>query len=444
VLFRTIFPWRGNILLINILVILVLIAFNAYFAGSEMALVSINDSRLRIMAEEGDSKAAKVQILLKDPSKFLSTIQIGITLAGFLSSAFASEAYADELVKWAASAGIAVSPTILKPIAVVLITLILSYFTLVFGELVPKRLALQAPEKLAVRVVGFLNFLAKITSPVVKLLSVSTDFFVRLAGGDPDADDEEITEEEIRMLIEVGEEKGAIDAIEKTFIENVFEFDDKVVADIMTHRTKVVAIPVDSTLDDIIKVISTEKYTRIPVYEDTIDNIIGVLHSKDLILYLTRQKDEPFDLLKLIRKAYYIPETKKLNELFRELQLKKIHLGVVIDEYGGTAGIITVEDLLEEIVGSIFDEHDDEEPMYVKLDKSTYMFNGSISLDQVSELINVELPVEEYDTLSGYVIGQLGQIPEEGEKPVLETDHMIFRVEEVEDKTLTKIKVCKA
>ena len=212
----------------------------------------------------------------------------------------------------------------------------------------------------------------------------------------------------------------------------------------MTHRTKVVAIPVDSTLDDIIKVISTEKYTRIPVYEDTIDNIIGVLHSKDLILYLTRQKDEPFDLLKLIRKAYYIPETKKLNELFRELQLKKIHLGVVIDEYGGTAGIITVEDLLEEIVGSIFDEHDDEEPMYVKLDESTYMFNGSISLDQVSELINVELPVEEYDTLSGYVIGQLGQIPEEGEKPVLETDHMIFRVEEVEDKTLTKIKVCKA
>jgi putative hemolysin len=431
-------------LFIQILIIVILIALNAYFAGSEMALVSLNDTRIKIMAEDGNKKAVAVKKLLSEPSKFLSTIQIGITLAGFLSSAFASETFADMLVSFLQSIGVAVSAGLLKPIAVVLITIVLSYFTLVFGELVPKRLAMQRAEKTALKVVGPLRFLAAVTAPLVKLLSASTNFFVKAAGGNPHAEEEQVTEEEIRMMIDVGEEKGAIDEIEKVFINNVFEFDDKVVSDIMTHRTRVAAISIDSTLDDIVHLINMEKYTRIPVYEDSIDNIVGILHVKDLLQFFTRKNGTDFDIRKMIRKPYFVPESKRLNDLFRELQVKKTHMVVVIDEYGGTAGIITVEDLLEEIVGNIFDEYDEEELKFEKLDESTYLFDGSISLDQVSELINVELPVEDYETLSGYVIGQLGQIPNEGERPVVEMDNLVFKVEEMEEKMISRIKVCKA
>jgi putative hemolysin len=431
-------------LLTSVLVIVVLIMLNAYFAGSEMALVSINETKIRMMIESGNKKAESVKNMLSEPSKFLSTIQIGITLAGFLSSAFASEAFADRLVEWFLTRGIGIKASVMKPIAVVVITFILSYFTLVFGELVPKRLAMQNAEKLSLRIVGPLRFLSVITSPIVKLLTVSTNFFVKLAGGNPNADDEEVTEEEIRMLIDVGEEKGTIDEIEKQFINNVFEFDDKVAADIMTHRTRVVAVSIDSALDDIVKVIGDKKYTRIPVYDGSIDNIVGILHVKDLLLYLASNGLNSFDIHKLIRAPYFVPESKKLDELFRELQVKKVHMVVVVDEYGGTAGIITVEDLLEEIVGNIFDEHDEEELKYEKIDESTYLFDGSISLEQVSELIKVVLPVDDYDTLSGYIIGQLGQIPNQGEKPVVEIDNLVFKVEEIEDKTISRIKVCKA
>ncbi|NLB42256.1 MAG: HlyC/CorC family transporter, partial [Clostridiales bacterium] len=337
---------------INILIIVLLILVNAYFAGSEMALVSINDNRVRLLAEGGNKKAVSVKKMLSEPSRFLSTIQIGITLAGFLSSAFASDAFADLLANWFISIGVPISYNVIKPISVVVITLILSYFTLVFGELVPKRLAMQQAEKFSMKVVGPLQVLAAITSPIVKLLTTSTNFFVKLSGGNLNANEEEITEEEIRMMIDAGEEKGTIDEIEKVFINNVFDFDDKAVADIMVHRTRVVAISIEYSLEDIIQVINSEKYTRIPVYEDTIDNIIGVLHVKDLLLYFTNNRDNsPFDIQVFLRKPYFVPESKKLNELFRELQVKKIHMVVVIDEYGGTAGIITVEDLLEEIVG---------------------------------------------------------------------------------------------
>ena len=276
------------------------------------------------------------------------------------------------------------------------------------------------------------------------MLTASTNFFLRVMGGNPNSEKEKITEEEIRMMIDVGEEKGTIDEIEKVYINNVFDFDDKVVSDIMTHRTRVAAISIDSTLEDVVEFINTEKYTRIPVYEDSIDNIVGILHVKDLLQFLTRKKEPEFDIRKIIRNPYFVPESKKLNDLFRELQVKKIHMVVVIDEYGGTAGIITVEDLLEEIVGNIFDEYDEEELKYEKLDETTYVFDGSISLDQVSDIIDVELPAEEYETLSGYVIGQLGEIPGEGEKPVVEMDHLVFKVEEVEEKMISRIKVCKA
>ncbi len=429
---------------VELIVLLALILLNAFFAASEMALVSLNDTKIRLMAEEGDKKAMKLRDLLGEPSKFLSTIQIGITLAGLLSSAFASETFADRLVKYIQDLGLTASTGLIKPVVVVLITLILSYFTLVFGELVPKRLAMQSAERLAMRVVDPLRFLSVITAPLVKLLTVSTNFFIRVFGGNPNADEEEVTEEEIRMMIDVGEEKGTIDEIEKEFINNIFDFDDKVVSEIMTHRTQIAALPVDADLSELIDLIRTEKYTRIPVYEESIDNIIGILHVKDIIQFLAAGNTAEFDMRKLIRAPYFVPESKKLNELFQELQIKKIHMVVVIDEYGGTAGIITIEDLLEEIVGNIFDEYDIEETEFEKVDDSTYIFNGSISLDKVQELIGIDLPVDDYETLSGFLISQLGKIPGEEEKPVIELDNIVFRVEKVEEKRIARIKVCTA
>lgn len=428
----------------EIIILIVLIMFNAFFAASEMALVSLNDNKVKLMAEEGDKKAIALLKLLGEPSKFLSTIQVGITLAGFLSSAFASETFAGRLVDLVQNLGIKVSVGLLKPIAVVVITLILSYFTLIFGELVPKRLAMQRAEELSKIVAGPLKLLGFITSPIVKLLTTSTNFFVKLFGGNPNAEDERVTEEEIRMMIDVGEEKGTIHEIEKEYINNIFDFDDKVASEIMTHRIRIAAIPIDTKLEDLAKLINIEKYTRIPVFEDTIDNIIGILHVKDLLQFLSGKNSAQFDLKKLIRRPYFVPESKKINDLLKEMQLHKMHMTVVIDEYGGTAGIITVEDLLEEIVGNIFDEYDEEESDFEKIDESTYVLDGSISLDTVEELIDVDLPIDEYDTLSGFIIGQLGRIPDEGEQPIVELDDLIFKVEKVEEKRISRIKVCKA
>lgn len=427
----------------EIFILVMLISLNAFFATSEMALISLNDNKIRFMAGEGNKKAKKIVRLLNEPSKFLATIQIGITLAGFLASAFASQSFADRLVVLLQAAGVQVSSGILKPISVTVITILLSYFTLVFGELVPKRIAMQKSEQISMFVVGPLNILAFMTSPFVKLLTASTNFFIRISGGNPNADQEKVTEEEIRMMIDVGEENGTIHETEKEIINNVFEFDDKIASEIMTHRTEIAAISIDTQLDDIVNLINIEKYTRIPVYEDSIDNIIGILHVKDLIQFLHKKNTDQFDVKNLIRIPYFVPESKRLNDLLKELQVNKTHMVVVIDEYGGTAGIITVEDLLEEIVGNLFDEYDEEEIEYEKIDDATYIFDGAISLEIVEKLIDVDLPVDEYETLSGYIIGQLGKIPKEGERPVVELDNLVFKVEKIEEKRISRVKICR-
>jgi putative hemolysin len=264
---------------------------------------------------------------------------------------------------------------------------------------------------------------------------------VRLFGIDPAAEEEMVTEEEIRMLVDVGEEKGAIDESEKEMINNIFEFDNKVVSDIMTHRTEIVGIPTSASIKDIIEIVKSAKFTRYPVYEDNIDDIIGILNIKDLI-QLTEDRNQ-FDLNQIIRQPYYVPASKKADELFRELQSTKTHMAVAIDEYGGTAGIVTIEDLLEEIVGNIFDEYDVEEKEFEKIDDNTFIINGVASLDRVTEFLKVDLPIDDYDTLSGFLIGQLGRIPEAGETPVVEYDEIIFKVEEIEEKRIAKVKACR-
>lgn len=424
----------------------VLILLNAFFAASEIALISLNDNKLKMMAEEGDKKARLLQKLLSNPSGFLATIQIGITLAGFLASAFASQTFADQLVALIQRTGIPVSQGILKAFSVALITLILSYFTLVMGELVPKRIAMQKSEKISRLAARPLLFLARIARPFVIFLTHSTNFFVKILGGNPDADEEEVTEEEIRMMIDVGEEKGTIQEIEKEMINNIFDFDNKLVADIMTHRTDIAAVPMDANLEEIIELVHEEKFTRIPVYEETIDNIIGILHVKDLLKFINcgdSHYTEPFKLEELLRIPYFVPESKKIDELFQELQMNKNHMAVVIDEYGGTAGIVTIEDLVEEIVGNILDEYDEEEKDFEKLDDNTYLMSGSIGLEEVEELMNIKLPSEEYDTLGGFIIGQLGRIPNPEETPTVELDDVTFKVEEIEEKRIVKVKTCR-
>ncbi|HLO11013.1 MAG TPA: hemolysin family protein [Pseudoneobacillus sp.] len=428
----------------EILVLLVLIILNAFFAASEIALISLNDNKIKLLAEGGDKKAKLLQNLLSEPSRFLATIQIGITLAGFLASAFAAGSFSGKLTEVLIEMGVPLSKHLLENLSVVLITLILSYFTLVLGELVPKRLALQKAEAIAYFAVMPLTILSKITSPFVKLLTLSMNLIVRLFGVDPNAEDGNVTEEEIRMMVDVGKEKGTIQDSEKVMINNIFEFDNKTVSDIMTHRTNIVAIPIDFSLKETAHIVNVEKYTRFPVYEENIDHIIGILHVKDLIQFVENCDEKSFNLRELIREPYYVLESIRTDHLFKEMQKNNVHMAIAVDEYGGTDGIVTIEDLIEEIVGNIFDEHDEldfDEDEIIELEPNTYLFPGTTNLYEVEDMLKVELPTREYDTISGFVIGQLGYIPVGDDHPSVEYHNITFNVEEMNELRIMKVKV---
>lgn len=427
-------------MLTELVLLVLLVLLNAFFAASEIALISLNDNKVKSMAETGQKKWVLLSNLLREPSQFLATIQIGITLAGFLASAFAAESFATPMAEALTSLGIPLSVNVLENVSVIVITLLLSYFTLVFGELVPKRIAMQKYEALAMMAVQPLNMLRKVTSPFVKLLTASTNFILRLFGIDPHENTEKVTEEEILMMVDAGNESGAIQESERILINNIFEFDDKTVSDIMTHRSNVVGIPHDMDLQAIAKLAGTENYTRYPVYNGNMDNIIGILNVKDLIPYIEKGTDKPFDLQSLIRPPYYVPTSKRIDLLFQELQQNKIQMAIAIDEYGGTAGIVTLEDLLEEIVGNIFDEHDHEEKQIVKLDDSTYLIDAMINLRELDDSLELGLPVNDHDTLNGLLISILGRIPSKGEKPVIEYGNVVYHVLEVDSKRINKVK----
>ncbi len=428
-------------MLTEILILLVLIVLNAFFAASEIALISLNDNKIKAMAEEGHKKAILLQNLLSEPSRFLATIQIGITLAGFLASAFAAESFAGRMANFLHSVNLPLPLATLELISVILITLLLSYFTLVLGELVPKRLALQKAEPIAMFAVKPLTLLSKVSSPFVKLLTLSTNALVRLAGVDPNEKKDEVTEEEIRMMVDVGNENGTIQETERLMINNIFEFDNKTVSDIMTHRSYVVGVSVDMSLSQVIKLVNIEKYTRLPVFEGSIDRVVGILHVKDLLDFIELGGESELELRKISRIPYFVPTSKKIDLLFKDLQKNKVHIAIAIDEYGGTAGLVTIEDLLEEIVGNIFDEHDEDDKEIEQIDPNTYIVNGIVNLRDLREQIFIDLPYEEYDTLGGFLIGQLGRIPSEGENPVIEYKGAVFRVDEVNERRISKVKI---
>lgn len=431
--------------MLNSLILLILIAINAFFSASEMAIISLNDTKIKVMADEGHKNALRLVKVLETPTEFLSTIQIGITLAGFMSSAIASATFSGDVTVFLMKY-IPVVEEVLTPIVMVLITLGISYISLVFGELVPKRIAMNHSEKLAFATSGVILVVGNITKPIVHLLSFSTNTVLRLIGIDPKQQPEEITEEEIRMMVDVGEEKGTIRETEKEMINNIFEFDNTEVSDIMTHRTDVAGIDVESSLEEVKHILLEQQYTRFPVYEDSIDHVVGTIHLKDLLRYMDSSIDHDFNLRKIMRKPYFVPDSKHLDELFFELQKNRTHFAVVIDEYGGTAGIVTIEDLIEEILGDIEDEYDVEENEFIKLNAHTYDVSGSIELEELVEKAKLLLPdedLEDYDTLSGLLIAQLGRIPNEKEVIELTYNNIRFKILSVEDKVIQRVRVIK-
>lgn len=423
-------------LLLDLFVLGLLILVNAFFAATELAIISLNDNKIRRKAEEGDKVAIKIHRLISEPSRFLATIQVGVTLAGFLSSAFAAEKFANRLYNL-----IGLDLPIIHTVSLIAVTVFLAYFSLVLGELVPKRLAQHNPEKLAYAVVGTITVLGRLMHPFVRLLTLSTNLVLRVLRVDPNQVDRSVTEEEIRMMVDVGRELGNIHEEEKEMIENIFEFNDMAVREIMTHRTDVVALDVDANFEEVVTKALHDQYTRIPVYEDSIDNIIGILHVKDLLKRSLQCSHDDFTLRQLIRPPYLVPESKNTDAVFREMQRDHVQMAIVIDEYGGTAGIITMEDLLEEIVGSMQDEYDEEESMIVQIDDTTYHIDGMTPLDDVGELFDVLFPDEDIDTLAGFVISLLGKIPDEDEQLTAQYQNLQFTVLQMDDKRVAKVEV---
>ena len=425
----------------QLLILVILILINAFFAASEIAYISLNDAKIEKMAKEGNKKAKQIEKMLKTPSRFLATIQVGITLAGFLSSAFASDAFASKLAPILYNLIPVISEDIWKGVSIVIITLILSFFTLIFGELVPKRLAMKYHEKLSFATIGPIRTLSIITAPFVKFLSATTNFISKLFGV-TENEEETVTEEEIRMMLDQGEESGTIDEDEKELINNVFELDDIVVSEIMTHRTEIFAVNIDMEMDELLKELEEQeyRYSRIPVYEENIDEIAGIIYVKDIL----KNMNKPDASIKnMVKQAYFVSQTKPINELFRELQKNKNHMAIVVDEYGGTAGIITMEDILEELVGNIYDEYDQIEEEYKKIDDNTYILEGNMPIYDVNKLLDSKIPEGDYDTLSGYLQEELGRIPTDEETPVIETKEITFKIEKSEDKRILWVKACK-
>ena len=426
----------------QLLVLIILIGLNAYFAATEIAYISLNDAKIEKQAKEGNKKAKQIEKMLKTPSKFLATIQIGITLAGFLSSAFASDTFAEMLAPKLYSLMPFISLVAWENISIIVITIILSFFTLIFGELVPKRLAMKHYEKIAFATIGVIRAISIITSPFVKLLTVCTNGVSKIFGVGEN-EEESVTEEEIKMMVSQGQEKGTIKREEQELINNVFELNDITVLQIMRHRKDIFAVDINISTEELLEELSQEeyRYSRIPVYDETIDEIKGILYVKDVLKNINKKS---FKVKSVVKEAYFVSQNRLINEVFRELQKNKKQIAIILDEYGGTAGLITLEDILEELVGDIYDEYDEEEKEFEKIDDNTYILSGSLPIYDVNKLLDAEIPEGDYDTISGYLQDKLGRILEDDEElPIIDTEKVTYKIIEYEDRRIIKVKACK-
>ena len=429
-------------LLWHLLLQLFLIILNAVFACAEIAVISINDVKLERLSETGNKKAARLISLTSQPSKFLATIQVGITLAGFLGSAFAADNFAARLMNWFVRIGVTIPLSVLNTISVIIITLALSYITLIFGELVPKRIAMKNAEAIGLGMSGIIYALSKIFKPLVWLLTVSTNGVLRLLRIDPNAEDEQVTEEEIRIMVDAGSDKGAIDVEEREFIHNLFDFDDITAEKIMTHRTDVAMLWIEESNEDWQKTIYESRYAFYPICEDSQDNIIGVLNAKDYFRLKNRSRENIMQYA--VKPPQLVPETVRADILLRNMKKSRNHFAVVMDEYGGMSGVITINDLLEQLVGDLDDTSDlDEKPLIESLDSKTWRVSGASPLDEVTKAIDIELPCDEYDTFAGMVLGLLGNIPDDGSMPEIEGYGLNIRITLIQDHRLESAIVCK-
>ncbi len=418
----------GSSIVFMILLQVFLIMLNAVFACAEIAIISMNDNKLAKMAEKGDKRAIRLARLTSQPARFLATIQVAITLSGFMGSAFAAENFSDGIVKWLVDLGVSIPASTLNVIAVVFITIVLSYFTLVFGELVPKRIAMRKAESLALGLSSLISGISKVFAPIVWFLTVSTNGMLRLFGIDPNAEEENVSEEEIRMMVDAGSEKGTIDHQEKEFIQNVFEFDDLSAGEIAIHRTDISFLWLDDSMEEWEKIIHDGRHTLYPVCEDTVDKVVGILNAKDYFRLVNKTHDMVIE--KAVKPAYFVPESVKADVLFRNMKHSRNNMAVVLDEYGGMTGIVTMYDLIEQLVGDLgYSETPESQiPPIEKIDENTWRIHGSTSLEEVSECLGVSLPCEEYDTFNGLIFDALESIPEDGSTVEVTTEGLNIQV----------------
>ena len=420
----------------QIILLVVLIAVNAYFAAAEMAIVSVNKNRIRTLAHEGNKKAAALAALIEEPNKFLSAIQVVITLAGFMTSAEAAVSFSDDVGRILSDVGIPYG----EEIAVIIVTLILSFFTLVFGELFPKRIAMLHADGIAMAVVKPILFVSTIFKPFVWMLSITVTLFLKIFRQRTDVTSAEYSEDDIVSMLEAGRESGELKEEGKRMITGIFAFDDMLAYEVMTPRTDVFSIDINEPTEEYIDELMELRYSRIPVYEDDSDNIIGILYIKD---YLIKAREEGFDNVdfrSILRKPYFVPETKKMDTLFYELQRTKQHIAILIDEYGGFSGIVTMEDIIEEIMGDIDDEYDEEEPGIQKVSDDTFIMDGSMDLDDIDEELGLNLQSDNSETIGGLIIDILGEIPDEGDVGKEVTfEKYRFRIDSIRDRRIEQI-----
>ena len=436
-------PDTGSNLTAQIILLIVLILINAFFAAAEMAVVSVNKNKMKVMAQQGSRRAEIVLKHLESPDKFLSAIQVAITLAGFLASAAAAVSLSDDLGAYLQSV-FTISDVLAKDISVVVVTILLSYATLVLGELYPKRLAMQHAEKIALLTVKPVNFVAAVAKPFVWFLSVSVNMLLRLTRQKVHVENDEFSEDEVKSMLEAGQESGVLKEEGRKMINSIFEFDDKLAYEIMTPRTDVFAIDINDPVTVFLDELMEMRYSRIPVIDEDFDNVIGILNIKDYLIQAREHGFENVDIASIIRKAYFVPETKNIDTLFFEMQKQKQHIVMLIDEYGGFSGIVTMEDIIEEVMGEIDDEFDEEEIEYEKIDENTYFISGSMDLDDMNEAIGTNLSSEDNETIGGLIVDLLGEIPEDGdsEELVVEHENYVFKIESVKDRRIEKVKLC--
>lgn len=424
---------------------IVLIALNAIFACAEIAVLSINETKLERMAEQGNRRAKRLFKLTREPAKFLATIQVAITLSGFLGSAFAADSFSEPLVDWLIGLGVDIPPATLDTVAVVVITLILSYFTLVFGELVPKRVAMKKAEKLGLGISGLISGISKIFKPIVWFLSISTNAVLRLMGVDLNEVDEQVNEEEILMMVDAGSEKGAIDEQEKEFIQNVFEFDDLTADEIAVHRTEVTILWMEDTMEQWAETIHDSRHTLYPVCQDSADNAIGILNAKDYFRLDDKSRENV--MANAVREPFFVPATIKADVLFRKMKKTRNIMAIVLDEYGGMVGIITINDLIEQLVGDLGEDTPEEEaaePHIEQLDENTWALIGNVELLEIEQTLEVDIGLEEVDTFTGLVFGALDMIPSDGEQNIeLDFKGLHIQICRVEDHQIAFAKVSK-